>query len=560
MDREDLWKLLDEVKKLQSESDHVEVKAARRGTPKRLYEPLSAFGNRTGGGVILFGLDESSDFSIVGVGDAHRLQEDITHLASELMEPTLRPEFTMDEIEDETVVAVEIEEIPSAQKPYFYKQAGLPKGAYIRVGNTNRQMTEYEVFGYLGARGQPTHDEEVVSDATMDDLDQGLINEYLDRLRSSRPRAGFLDGSHQDVMKRLRVLLNDNGVLRPTIAGLLMFGRYPQEFFPQKMITFVQYFGVTEDEKTPQGARFVDNRSFEGPIPEMVEQAETYVLGAMRKSALVEGMFRRDIPEYPREAFREAIANAVAHRDYSPYVRGSHIQIRMFADRLEVHSPGGLFGNVTVENLEDEHSTRNARLMRMMEDMHIVENRGSGIKAMLQSMREANLEPPRFDDRRSSFRVTFLNHTLMNPESIAWLNQFSHIPLDDRQRLALIYLRHHESITNSEYRRLNRVDTTAAGQELRGLVQVGLVEQKGVGRWTTYTLKEQGEVTIEIAPQTDEGKILSYVKTHGSINNSECRDLLNSNLHRASYLLSKLTGGGYLIQEGKGRWTLYRLP
>lgn len=72
----------------------------------------------------------------------------------------------------------------------------------------------------------------------------------------------------------------------------------------------------------------------------------------------------------------------------------------MFADRLEIQSPGGLFGNVTVENLDEEHSTRNARLMRMMEDMHVVENRGSGIRAMLQAMREANLEPPRFDDRR----------------------------------------------------------------------------------------------------------------------------------------------------------------
>lgn len=558
MTNEELTQLIEEVQKRQSEFDHVEVKAARHGTPKRLYEPMSAFANRSGGGgVILFGLDESSDFSVVGVGDAHKLQENITHLASDQMEPALRPDFLVDEIDDETVVAVEIKEISAAQKPCFYKQSGLPKGAYIRVGNTNRQMTEYEVFGYLSARGQPTHDEEVVSDATMDDLDQGLIKDYLDRLRRSRPRAGFLDGSHQDVINRLRVSLEDDGVLRPIISGLLMFGKYPQEFFPQMMITFVQYFGTSEDEKTPQGARFVDNRSFEGPIPEMVEQAETYVLGAMRKSALVEGMFRRDIPEYPREAFREAIANAVAHRDYSPYVRGSHIQIRMFANRLEVLSPGGLFGNVTVENLEDEHSTRNARLMRMMEDMHIVENRGSGIKAMLQSMREANLEPPRFDDRRSSFRVSFLNHTLMNPETIAWLNQFSHIPLDDRQRLALVYLRHNDSITNSEYRRLNRVDTTAAGQELRGLVQANLVEQKGVGRWTTYTLETTLETPKSEKPEKDEDKILGHVKAYGSINNAECRELLSVDDTRAYYLLKKLCKINKLKPEGKGKGRRY---
>ena len=110
----------------------------------------------------------------------------------------------------------------------------------------------------------------------------------------------------------------------------------------------------------------------------------------MRKSSLIEGLFRREIPEYPREAFREALCNAVAHRDYSSYVRGSYIQVRMFADRLEVQSPGGLFGNVTVENIEEEHSTRNPRLMRMMRDMHLVENRGSGIKAMLLDLGDAN--------------------------------------------------------------------------------------------------------------------------------------------------------------------------
>ncbi len=242
----------------------------------------------------------------------------------------------------------------------------------------------------------------------------------------------------------------------------------------------------------------------------MVARAEIYVMTAMRKSALIEGMFRRDIPEYPQEALREAIANAVAHRDYSPYVRESYIQIRMFADRLEVQSPGGLFGNVTVENLEEEHSTRNARLMQMMEDLHIVENRGIGIRAMLQAMRAANLEPPRFNDRRSSFLVTFRNHTLMNPEAIAWLNQFANLPLTDRQRLTLVYLRQHEQITNSEYRRLNRVDAMVAGQELRGLVEAGLMEQQGVGRWTSYQLKASPELPEERKPQTAEEKILEY--------------------------------------------------
>jgi ATP-dependent DNA helicase RecG len=358
MTREEMRQLIADGQKRQSELASVEVKAARGGTPRRLYEPLAAFANSTGGGVLLFGLDESRDFSIIGVGDAHRLQEEITHLASSDMEPALRPHFLVDEIEGETVVAVEVDEVPAAQKPCFYKPSGLPKGAYLRVGNTNRQMTEYEVFGYLSSRGQPTYDEESIPNASLDDLDNGLLDEYLARLRQTRPGSSFLDGSREEVLTRLHIVARNGAMVRPTLAGLLMFGKYPQEFLPQLMIPFVQYYGTTEEERTPQGARFVDSRRFEGPIPEMVTQAETYVLGAMRKAVLIDGVFRREIPEYPQEALREALANAVAHRDYSPYVRGSYIRLQMFADRLEIQSPGGLFGNVTVENLEEEHSTR----------------------------------------------------------------------------------------------------------------------------------------------------------------------------------------------------------
>src|SRR5262249_36115675 len=154
-----------------SELNNLEVKTARSGTPKRLFVSLSAFANRTGGGVLLFGLDEEHDFAVVGVGEVHRLHDDIANLASNDMEPALRPEFTVEEIEGETIVAVEIEEVPANQKPCYYKPSALQKGAFIRVGNSNRQMTDYEIFGYVSGRQQPKFDEELVSDAKLGDLD-----------------------------------------------------------------------------------------------------------------------------------------------------------------------------------------------------------------------------------------------------------------------------------------------------------------------------------------------------------------------------------------------------
>lgn len=194
-------------------------------------------------------------------------------MASAEMEPALRPQFVVDEIDGETIMAAEIEEIAANQKPCFYKPAGLASGAYIRSGNTNRQMTEYEVFGYLSSRSQPTHDEDIVTNATINDLDPVLLDTLLSQLRSSRPNAAFLDGPREEVLVRLHICRCDGGVLRPTLAGLLMFGKYPQEFFPQLMITFLQYYGTTEEERTPRGERFMDNQRFEGPIPEMIDRA-----------------------------------------------------------------------------------------------------------------------------------------------------------------------------------------------------------------------------------------------------------------------------------------------
>jgi ATP-dependent DNA helicase RecG len=559
MIRDDLQQLVAEVQRRQSELNNVEVKAARGGTPQRLYESLSAFANRTGGGVLLFGLNEKGRFEVVGVGDPQRLQEEVSHLACGEMEPPLRPEFTVDEVDGETLVAVEVSEVPAAQRPCYFRPAGLQKGAYIRVGNTNRQMTDYEIFGYVSARSQPTFDQEPTQDASLDDLDQEKLDSYLADLRRGRPRAAPTEGSREQALTHLHIVQPVAGVLRPTLAGLLMFGKYPQEFEGQLVITYLQFYGTTETEKTPRGARFLDNRKFEGPVPEMVTDATNYVLAAMRKSSLIDGLYRRDIPEYPEEAVREAIINAVAHRDYSGFARGSYIQIRMFADRLEIQSPGGLYGTVTEENLELEHSTRNRNLMRLMEDVHLVENRGSGIKAMLEAMRQANLEPPRFEDRRSSFWVTFRNHSLMSPEAITWLNQFARLALNDRQRLALVYLRHNERITNNDYQRLARVDSGTAGRELRGLVQADLVEQQSAKRWTYYTLKAARDLPTAPAFTSDEEKILAWVGEKGSINNAECQKLLGVAIKRASYLLKKLSDQGKLKPRGKGRWRSYEL-
>ena len=278
---------------------------------------------------------------------------------------------------------------------------------------------------------------------------------------------------------------------------------------------------------------------------------------------MITGLYREDILEYPKESLREAIINASVHRDYSHYVRGSQIQIRMFADRLEIQNPGGLYGPVTVENLEYEQSTRNATLMRIMEDLRLVENRGSGILAMIDAMRKAQLEPPKFDDKRSSFWVIFKNHTMMTQEAVNWISQFYDLPLNDRQRLALVYLRNNPQMANRDYQRLNNIDSVVANRELRHLVNQSLIEQHSTRGGAYYTIAVSSEVPptqIEIQQKSDEERILEHVKQHGSINNSECQRLLGVSHVRAAYLLRKMKGTRKLRMEGERRWAMYYLP
>lgn len=554
MNRNDVIELVKRFQRDQCELSDAEAKRARNDIPQRLYEVLSAFANRSGGGLIALGIDEANGFQTSGIEDPQRIQSNLVDMASKMV-PPLRLDVTVQSIDGSTIVVARVPEVANNDKPCYYQPQGLHQGSYLRSGNSNRRLSEYEVSQYMSSRTQPIDDRAPITEAGLDDLDQSAARTYLEALASRN--AIWKDGSLEELLVRARAAAVVDGMLRPTLAGLLMFGRYPQQFLPQLRITFIQYFGQTEEELSPTGARFLDNRSFEGPIPDLVSQAVAYTITRIRQAGLIEGALRRDIPEYPLVAIREAIANAVGHRDYSNAAKGSQVQIRLFADRMEIQSPGGLYGPVTVENIDTEQSTRNSVIMRMMEDAHVAENRGTGIPTMVSALRQAQLSVPRFDDRRSSFWVTFYNHTLMNPETVQWLNQFAELDLSDHQRVALAFLRERGSITNADYRRLNSCDMTEANHGLARLREQHLVVQIGSSkRWTSYQLTPRAMPAV-VMPQTREQQVLDYAQTHGGIANRDCQQLLAVGREAAKTILRNMVKSGLLIKSGQRRATRY---
>jgi ATP-dependent DNA helicase RecG len=570
MNQHEALKLIEAVRRSRFEGSEIEVKAAHRGLPHRLYETLSAFANHTDGGVVLLGLDEDQAFAVVGVAEPQQRLAELGDMASRMI-PPLRLTPIVIQVEGNPVIVFEVPECSYRRKPCYYGPSGLNSGAYIRVGNSNRRMTDYEIFTYVSSRGQPVYDREPVRSAKLEDLDQEKVVGYLSRIKREQVRLWrrlrLAEKPYPEQLCALDLAVRLNGDLHPTLAGLLVFGVWPQKYFPSLMITFVHYPGTEPGIKGPRGERFLDNRKFNGRLDEMVEDAVQRVVSNMRHGTLVEGIFHQTVLEYPEEAVREAIANAVAHRDYSAQALGSQIRIEMYADRLVVITPGGLHGPVNEENLEEELATRNQLLMRLLEEMGIVENRGSGIPAMIAAMREAHLEPPQFQDTRASFRVIFKNHTLLDPETVDWLSQFARYPLTDAQRMALAYLRMNRRMTNSDYRRLNNTSTVDATRELRELVDLSLIEMHGTRRWAYYTLSEN--ITVEKSQvnyaafdlNARQVKALQYLEKHGEITSSIYSEVIAPDISQrvARKDLKDLEKRGFVVRLGQTRGTRYVL-
>lgn len=205
----------------------------------------------------------------------------------------------------------------------------------------------------------------------------------------------------------------------PTLAAVLNFGIYPQGYFPQLAITAVVISGKEIGDRGEDDARFLDNKRMEGTLPEMLEQALAFCRRNMRIKTVIDPKTaqRTDKPEYPIEAIREAVLNALIHRDYSVYTEGTPIQINFFSDRLEIRSPGGLYGRMTVEDLGYARpDLRNPALATMSEFLLKTENRYSGIPTIRREMEAAGLPAPVFQNRRNEFVVILYNHSAELPK------------------------------------------------------------------------------------------------------------------------------------------------
>ena len=402
---EELCELVRKIQSFNCEMQDIEVKAAHQGCPKRLYDTLSSFSNQDSGGIIIFGLDESEDFKAVGVYDPQDLQKKVTEQCKE-MEPSVRALFSVAEIDGSVVVSAEIPGVDIAERPVFYKGVGRIRGSYIRVGEADEPMSEYEIYSYDAFRKRIRDDIRTIPNTRLSLLDKDRLAEYIITVKKER-RNLAANVSDNDILELMGV--TSEGV--PTIAGLMTFSVYPQGYFPQLCITAVRVPGTEMGETGSDDERFIDNQRITGSIPDMLSEAVDFVRRNSRHKTIIDNNGKRaDKDEYPLKAVREAILNALVHRDYSIHTENVPIRIEMYSDRMEIISSGGLYGRMTIDSLgKVRPETRNAALANILELLHITENRYSGIPTIRHEFEAAGLPVPTFEVRRGEFIVTFRN-------------------------------------------------------------------------------------------------------------------------------------------------------
>lgn len=351
-------------------------------------------------------------------------------------------------------------------------------------------MTTYEIYNLISYNKRIEDDIRVIEKATLDDLDCNNIEKYINEVRENKPNFSKIKDNNI-ALSKLGIISKYEDEYKPTCLGLLCFGICPELVLPQLVVKAMVVPGFNVGETGELGERFSDNKNITGTIPEIIKATMEFITKNMKKRTIItkDTGVKADKFEYLVEAIREAVINAIVHRDYSNYTESSYVSVIMFNDRIEISNPGGLYGNLTIDELSEVRNppVRNKNLVRVLEEMGYIENRSSGIATMIMSMRELKLEPPIFKDEKGNFKVIFKNHTLMTNIDKEWIASLD-TPMNENEAYALIFIRYNGVMTNGDYQKLNDVNRDKALQELKSLMKKRLIEVEGVGSGSYYIL------------------------------------------------------------------------
>lgn len=444
------------------ESETVELKKSTAQLERAL-KAVCAFLNHKGG-TIYFGINDHGE--IIGQDVSDSTLKNISHKIRQKIKPEITPEITITELNKNKIIEVIIKE--GNNKPYF-----LDGVAYKRSGTENISIPPDELRRLFLEIDKKHWDAEIYEGATLEDIDEKKVKLFLRKAKAER---NFEVEETIPVSEVLEKLELEEDKYKLTNSSILLFGRSPQRYFLQAEVRCARFKGTKPLE-------FIDMKVFDGSIIEQVDAAEDFVLRHINKSAWIEPMKieRQEKWEYPPDAVREAIVNAVCHRDYEST---ANIQIRIFDDRIEIWGCGPLPEPLTPDDLKRRHKSipRNPLIAKCFFLIKYIEQWGTGTNRMIDKCLDYGLPEPLFEEMAGDFVVTFRKYHI-NDEILKELNE--------RQKRVVEYLKGKDkTISNKEYQGLFGVSRNTASKDLNSLVEKGIVKRAGEGkRSIRYLLK-----------------------------------------------------------------------
>lgn len=453
-----------DIKKLtgRGESQNLEFKESLR-LKDEIGETVSALSN-SDGGVVLVGVSDGG--RVLGVDIGKNTMEELANYIKRNTDPRIFPRIEIVETEDGEVILIDVAE--NQEKPVFFKDK-----SYKRVGKTNQRISVSEIRRLAREEKRRLRwDERTCEEASQEDVDEEKVRIFLKIAKEERNLKIRGNVPTKEVLTKLKLVKED----KLTNAGVLLFGKEPQRFFAQSEVRCARFKG---DEAVKP---FVDMKVFGGDLLNHVDKALNFTLEHIPKSAwLIPG--RPDREEkylYPPDAVREAIINAICHRDYESV---SNVQIRVFDDRVEVWNPGALPDGWTVEKLKEEHESipKNPLIADHFFLARLIERWGTGTIEMIRQCEEWGVPAPEFRDTGTSIVVTF-RKSEFTEEFLDSLN------LSERQKKAVEFVKTEKKITRSGYEQMFGVSGRTANRELSDLVKLSIFDKIGRGPNVYYEL------------------------------------------------------------------------
>jgi len=431
--------------------------------PKDIGETICAFTN-TSGGIIIFGIEEKKrEFRGLSNPDeeSKRLRQDL-----EICKPLPKTEQEFIKHEGKTFIVMKIEPFANSQNPCFFK-----KKCFVRQGTTNLELAGDDLIEFLKRRAVLNF-EELRSGATLADLDHAKIKRLLIKRKISHD--DFKDDDFKRILAGLGVA-NYNGEFYLKNAALLFFAKEPQRFFSNLEVRIVKY-----STSVPELAAIKLDKRLYGTIPELIGETIGAVIENVDKTLVLEGPERKERPIYPPDAVREVITNALGHRDY---FQSKDVLVEIFADRVQITSPGGLLAGQNITNFDRTPQHRNPITYRLLHDLGLGEGLGLGVRLIRKQCREAKLPDPEFFELGNTFQVILYNHVSDRKRLAADFES-------PRQKQLLAYLKKNQRVKSVQYAELVGVSSPTAINDLNELIKQGKIRKVGKFRGAYYVLGE----------------------------------------------------------------------